>query len=155
MICSLKVPTYPCLACEFFKNLKLETELIESEVKGIEIALDQRSLRHLLEMPHSSLQNIEMPNDFEAMEKLMGRKLPKKFDINNTNLLLALFGVCHSGSAMHPLHFNSAYWPFFRIWWTNVLKFLWMIFLCLEPPLRIVSIIFSKFLNGVWRQILS
>ena len=63
MICSLEVPTYPHRIHEFFENLKLGFELIESEVKGTKIVLDQHSLGHLLEMPHSSLQNIEMPNN--------------------------------------------------------------------------------------------
>ena len=60
------------------------------------------------------------------------------------------FGICNASAT-----FQRYILAIFQIWWTNILKFLWMIFLCLEPPLRIVSIIFSKFLNGVWRQILS
>ena len=28
---------------------------------------------------------------------------------------LSLFDVCRSDSAMHPLHFNGAFWPFFQI----------------------------------------
>ena len=55
MICSLEIPTYPYYVHEFFKNLKLGFESIESEVKSIEIVVDQYSLGHLLEMPHFDL----------------------------------------------------------------------------------------------------
>ena len=67
-MCLLELPTNPHLVREFFKNLSLDTESTESMVKGIEIILDRRRLGHLLQMPSSGLQAMELPNDFDGIQ---------------------------------------------------------------------------------------
>ena len=96
MMCSLELSTYPHLIKEFFKNLRLDTKSIESLVKGIEIILDQRRLGHLLQMPSSGLQAVELSNDFDGMRKLLDRNLSKKFDIHNANLMPIELRLLHS-----------------------------------------------------------
>ena len=64
---SLEVPTYPHLIREFFKNLRMDTESVGLVVKDAEIILNQRRLGHLLQMPSSGLQSVELSNDFDGM----------------------------------------------------------------------------------------
>lgn len=56
----------------------------------------------------------------------------------HVHLVLLLFVECHLDCVMLPLHFKDACLVFLVIWWSNFLKFLWMIYLCLVILLMIV-----------------
>ena len=74
----------------------MDIESIWSVIKGTEIILDQRRLGHLFEMPSSRLQVIELWNDFNGMQRLLGWNIPKKFDIHNANFLFVELKLLYS-----------------------------------------------------------
>ena len=63
-------------------------------------------------------------------------------------------GECLLVYAMHLLHSKDAWWLFFLTWLRILLKYSWMIFLCLDPHLIIVWLIWIWFCRDVRRLIL-
>ena len=54
-------------------------------MKGIEIALNQRKLGHLLEMPSSGICYPSLENDFDGLRRILSREDVENFDFYKAN----------------------------------------------------------------------
>ena len=71
-------------------------DCVWSIVKGTEITLNRRKLRHLLEMPRIKICYPSLENDFEGLRRILDRKDVENFNSHKANQLLAEMRLLHS-----------------------------------------------------------
>ena len=70
--CSLNLPIYPTLVRNFYENLKVGDDYLESQVKGKRIILSEELLSSLYRMPHSGSKYLELEDKSQALEAIRG-----------------------------------------------------------------------------------
>ena len=70
--CSLNLPIYPILVRNFYENLKVGDDYLESQVKGKRIILSEELLSSLFRMPHNESKYLELEDKSQALEAIRG-----------------------------------------------------------------------------------
>ena len=70
--CSLNLPTYPTLVRNFYENLIVGEDYLESQVKGKRIVLSEELLSSLFRMPHIGNKYLELEDKPQALEAISG-----------------------------------------------------------------------------------
>ena len=70
--CSLNLPTYPTLVRNFYENLIVGDDYLESQVKGKRIILSEELLSSLFRMPHIGNKYLELDDKPQALEAIRG-----------------------------------------------------------------------------------
>ena len=70
--CSLNLPTYPTLVRNFYENLIVGVDYLESQVKGKRIILSEELMSSLFRMPHTGNKYLELDDKPQALEAIRG-----------------------------------------------------------------------------------
>ena len=76
--------------------MRIGSNSIWLEVKGIKIILDQRRLEHILQLLYGGIRAPGLKNDFEGLKKLLDGDNVDHRDIHNANLLPVELKLLHS-----------------------------------------------------------